>query len=589
MNRNHKILCTLTVFTLLISALLVQPLPVLAALGITRVQPNVVSGLSQVDLVVTGTDFEDGAVVIVENFGALATSYVSASVLTAVLPPGIDPGDYTVTVVNPDSTSASLPNGLRVLAPTATSAPPQPTSPVVSRPVIVVASYTAGNTTITPGKPYDLVIKINNAGGAVATNIVAVFAPGDFVPTKTGGVQAVSELGPGETQRLSQPVTASYDVIGKSFATIVLTVSYTDPGGFSFSETFNLNLPVTPPAPGAFFTPTPTPTLTPMPLSRPQLVITGYQTGDNILQPGTMFELIVELQNKGNANAHQVSMIIGGGSSAPGVPVQTPGAGGVSGGSADLGNFAPVGSSNVQFLGDVQAEQGMQASAALIVNANTAPGAYPLKISFTYTDDKSNLYTDDQVVTLLVYSLPQLEVNFYRDPGPLFTGQPNVLPLQVVNIGRKSAVLGTMKVSGEGAQFSNSEVLVGPLDVGGYYTLDATAIPDLPGPLRLDISISYSDDFGQTRVFTDTLDVQVEEMMSPEGMPGEGGIEGGGEPFPPAQPETFLQKIWRFVLGLLGLNSGAPSEQPLPGELPPGEFPPGGEVPVPVQGAGPKG
>lgn len=578
----HKIRTVFTHLALLILLLGTSLLPVTPAyaqLGIISVQPNTVSGLTPVDLVITGADFVEGASVVVEGFGALETTFVSNTVLRATLPAGIDPGTYTITVINPDSSSASLADALRVLAPTATpTTPAQPSATPATRPVVVVSSYTVGKEPLTPGKQYTLVVKLSNSGGQTAQNIVTVFTPGDLVPRETGGVVAMENLGPGEGHKISQPVTASFDLFGKTYATVVMTVSYTDLSGTAFTETFNLTIPVVPARPGAFNTATPTPTLTPVPPKRPQLVITRYTTDLGTLQPGTQFTLAIQLQNKGNADAHQVSMIIGGGSGSGSSSQGTPVPGGVSGGSGDLGNFAPVSSSNVQFLGDVSQGQAMDASAMLIVNATANPGAFPLKISFTYADEKGNYYTDDQVVTMLVYALPQVAVNYYRPPDPLFVGQPGVLPLQVVNIGRKSTVLGNMTVTGQG-QFSNNEALVGPLDIGGYYTLDTTVIPEQPGPLQVQVSIDYLDDFSQPRVISSTLSVDVMEAP-PTPMLGEGGIEGGGAP-PPTQSQTFWQKAWRFILGMLGLNSGETTPAGSPGELPPGEIPPGKSVPFP--------
>jgi hypothetical protein len=80
------------------------------------------------------------------------------------------------------------------------------------------------------------------------------------------------------------------------------------------------------------------------------------------------------------------------------------------------------------------------------------------------------------------------------------------------------------------------------------------------------------------------------EPVTPEpGAPGMNGIPGeGGSPM---GPETVVQKIWRFVRGLIGLDSG----QTAPGgggEMPPVEAPtegvPGGK-PAPVPVPGPKG
>jgi hypothetical protein len=205
-----------------------------------------------------------------------------------------------------------------------------------------------------------------------------------------------------------------------------------------------------------------------------------------------------------------------------------------------------------------------------------------MKISFSYSDDKNNTYTDDQVITLLVYSPPQVEVNFYRDPGPLYAGQPNQLPLQIVNLGRKPTVLGNMKVSSPTGQLSNNTTLVGALDAGGYFTLDATYIPDTPGSQTLQVNIEYTDDFNQAQVITRTIQMEIQESPG-VGPGGEGGLPQDGGSIPPApvqQPETFLQKVARFLRGLVGLDSSQPTPQP--GSIPPGEVPPGEGVPGPV-------
>jgi hypothetical protein len=113
-------------------------------------------------------------------------------------------------------------------------------------------------------------------------------------------------------------------------------------------------------------------------------------------------------------------------------------------------------------------------------------------------------------------------------------------------------VLGNMKVTAEGAEFSNNVILVGNLDVGMYFTLDATMIPSVAGPLDLLVTIDYTDDFNQSQVISQTLTVDVQEMLLPEP-----GMEGGeGTPITTElPPETLWQKVLRFFKGLLGLGS----------------------------------
>jgi len=159
-------------------------------------------------------------------------------------------------------------------------------------------------------------------------------------------------------------------------------------------------------------------------------------------------------------------------------------------------------------------------------------GAYPLKITFAYSDEKGKVYNDDQVVTLLVYTVPKIDVNFYRPPDPLFAGSPACCHCRW-STGTQDTILGNMEVTAQGAQFSNNVILVGALPVGGYYTLDATITPEQPGPLELLVTIDYTDDFSQLQVITRTLTVDVMEMVMPEPLPGEGGMEGGGGGCPP--------------------------------------------------------
>ena len=450
-----------------------------------------------------------------------------------------------------------------------------------SRPIIVVQSYSINVDTLQPGMDFTLKIRIGNAGQETASNVVIMFTPGEIVPRQTGGIIAVPEIPVGEKANLTQPLTASWDIWGKSFASLTMQANYQGLDGTTYTEQFVLTFPVY--TPGVNFTatptitPTPAPTATPTagPVLRPQLVINSYKTDLQILQPGLQFTLEMEVQNVGNADAKRVVMIVGGGTASAGEVSGTPNPGGTSGGSGEFTNFAPIGSSNVQSMGDLPISALMTAHQVLIVNVTTNPGAYPMKISFVYVDEQGRAFVDDQVITLLVYSLPNVSVEFYQPPQPFFVGQPGMLPLQIINMGRKSAVLGNMRVTAEGAEFTNNVILIGNLDPGGYFPLDATIIPSAPGPLDLNITVEYTDDFNQQQRIDQVITIQVlESAPGPEGPGGPtapGDSVSPGEPgnIPVQPPETFWQKMWRFILGLLGLDSGQSTSS-------------GGEISVPA-------
>lgn len=519
-------------------------------------QPSTVSNGVATNVVVYGAnvDWPEGTLVVLDGVGALSTSRVSNTVLTVVVPAGIAPGTYGMSVINANS---EVPPIVKANVLTVTGATSTPAATAFVRPLLTVQSYGASSATITPGTDLDFEMTFLNSGQSGATNIVVTFPVGDFTPRVTGGVRSVRNLGPGESEKVYQPLTANKSMAGNSTASLVVSVAYTDANGQSYTETFTLSFPVTPPSSGGVSaTSTPTPTPTQRVVLRPQLLITAYATDVELLVPGTRFTLLLSIQNLGAADARRITMIAGGGtagggSGGDGTPT---GPGGVSGSGGDFSKFAPIDSSNVQSLGDLAVGETFSAEQTFVVNATTTAGAYPMEFSFIYTAENGS-YTDDQVITLLVYELPQVDMSLYRDPGPFFQFQPNLLPVQIVNLGRKTSVLGNMRVtaSSGGVTFANNIILVGNLDPGGFFTLDATVIPELPGPLELQITVDYTDDFNQQRTITDTVTVEVIESIPVD--PGDGGGEGPIEP-PPPEPETFWDKVLRFIRGLFGLDSG---------------------------------
>lgn len=465
--------------------------------------------------------------------------------------------------------------------PTETSVPTQGSL----RPVVVIESYSANPKQIPSGGSFVLEIHLANHGQTRAHNLVVTFSSADFLPQKTGGVLAVSELEPGESKKVKQSFIANSTLAGLSYATLQATVNYVDESGLAFTETFTMTLNLKQPTySGVGATATPTPTGTP--IARAQLVISGYKTDVEMLKPGTQFTLALQVYNSGTELARRVVMVAGGADVSPGQPggEGTPGAPGVTASGGDFTNFSPLGVSNVQSLGDLAPGDSLSAQQPLIVNVSANPGAYSFKISFAYYDPQGNLQIDDQVITLLVHQPPIVDINFYRDPGPIFAGQPNVLPLQIVNLGRKSAVLGAFRVTAENAFVENGSVQVGALETGGYYPLDAMLTPNQPGSLELQVTVDYTDDFNQSQTITMTIPLEVLEAQvidpgfEPGGEPGmgPGGEPGTGEP-QPGEQETFWQAAMRFLRGLIGLDSGRPSvvdAAPLGGEpLEPGPLP----------------
>ncbi len=551
---------------------IMMPFPALvhaqAGASVTSVTPDTIFSDVATIITVDGSGFDSGSRISLDGTEVPGTFFVSTSQLQVAVPAGISVGSHIITVssagvVASDSVSLNVTPPADPL-PTATTAP----APVV-RPQIGVEIYRTKPQPVQYGQDFKLTVKLRNEGQAQAFNVQATFTSTDYLPTKNGGVEIVGDLLAGNSVSLEQPMVVGNYVYG--FVSVEMNLSYNDASGTAYTEKFTLNIESI--GGGGVSAATATPTG----VKSSQLVITSYATSVDPLQPGEQFTLTMTVQNTGNVGAQRVTMIVGGGSSSGGGSTDgTPQApGGVSGGGGEFTNFAPVGASNVQTLGDLPERGAVQARQDLIVNVSTNPGAYPMKVTFSYLNDKGEVVNDEQVITLLVYSLPTLDISFYRPPDPFFVGQPGALPIQVVNLGRRLAVLGTMRIESGSGMIENGTSLVGSLDAGGYFTLDALVFPEQPGTMSLDITIDYTDDFNQPRTLTRKLEIEVMEgFEEPIIEPG----PDGGEGMPVPVEESAFQKIWRFILGLLGLDSAPPSnndpgiapgiEEPLP--IPPG-------------------
>lgn len=514
-------------------------------------------------ITVSGTLFDNSAAILLDG-SALVTNFLNAQTLTATVPAGIATGPHAIAVSMTSGTitgpALNITSPPTPIPPTATSAP----APVV-RPQIGVQSYRTKPAEVQYGQDFKLSVKLKNKGGAAAFNVQVSFTSSSFLPLKNGGVNIVGDLGADQAIELDQSMTASSYVYG--LVSVDMNLSYSDANGTAYTEKFTLNLQASGGGGGSYVTSTPTG------VKSSQLVITSYAASLDPLQPGEQFNLAMTVQNTGNARAQRVTMIVGGGSG--GTSSLTPQPGGVSGGSGEFTNFAPVGASNVQTLGDLGAGESIQVKQDLIVNVSTNPGAYPMKVTFSYLNDKGEIINDDQVITLLVYSLPTVDVSFYRPPDPFYVGQHSALPIQVVNLGKRLSVLGTLKVTSQNGTIENGTGLVGSLDAGGYFTLDAMITPEESGKMNLDITIDYTDDFNQPRTITRKLEIEVTEgSIEPTPDPSLGG-GGGAEGVPIPVEETTLQKVWRFILGVFGLDSAPPSNSNP-------EIAPGPEQPIPA-------
>ena len=112
---------------------------------VTDVDPTGAPNDLDTPMVITGTGFSaelSGTLVITQPtvyLGAVSledVGWVSSATLTATVPWGLDPGVYTLTVVNPDTQSGSLPDAFTVATILRMMLDPEARVPTVQSPVV---------------------------------------------------------------------------------------------------------------------------------------------------------------------------------------------------------------------------------------------------------------------------------------------------------------------------------------------------------------------------------------------------------------------------------------------------------------------
>ncbi len=447
-------------------------------------------------------------------------------------------------------------NPLPPSAPSLADATATPTArPSYERPLINMTSSTYDPSKAYVGGKFVLTTIFKNSGQKTAYNIVLTFTSNDLQSQGNGGVQVIPTLDPDQDATMVQTFLIKSSM--STYQTSVgVALEYKDADGKSYTQTFSsavsvywLTLNTS--------TPTITPSPTATPYIRPQVVVTSYLTDVEALRPGATFNLVLRLENLGVFAARNVSVTIGSSSSGGTTTTST--------------NFLPVGSSNVRVIGNLDPKQVMELKQTFVVNSSTSPGVYPVTLDFTYRDPNNTAYSEQQIISLLVYLIPSIDVSFYTEVAAQSVGKKSSLPLQIVNLGSSSVLLGQVDVSAENATLANNSLFVGTLDAGSNFTMDVDFTPLKAGDLPIKIKVSYMDNFKNPQSITKSLTVNASGTAA--GTPGAtGGTQGTPQPgstpgagtsgqTAAATGETWLQVVLRVVRGLIGFDS-APEFNP---------------------------
>ncbi|MBZ0275174.1 MAG: hypothetical protein K8I60_03465, partial [Anaerolineae bacterium] len=269
-----------------------DPTPV-PPITVSRSEPTRITGGQQVTLSVFGTNFTNASVVRLVGVGLIATTFVNATALTAVIPANVPAGEYAVEVSDPQRGTAGSPNTLVVIiipTPVFTTVP-VPTvmpTPVPGTPALLVRSYTANPSTIQPGQSTTLTVEIVNIGNKIAQSVSLQVDPsGAFSPANGQITLTLPNIAAGGSYTASLTVTAKTGTnAGPNVVT--LNMAYRDELAAAYTSTaaIPVNIRVTPEA--------------------SQLTLSRYMVNPNPVRPGQPVTVTVLLTNSGNKTASQV-------------------------------------------------------------------------------------------------------------------------------------------------------------------------------------------------------------------------------------------------------------------------------------------
>jgi len=400
---------------------------------------------------------------------------------------------------------------------------------------IVVDAYTIDPAPADPGGTVIVQMTVANLGSTPANQVAVRVNSGDGVllPNGRGDTFSVGDLAPGERLPLRIPLLLSADAdAGPQVQS--LTFSYVQNGE---SQTSNASLTVS---------------VAEVQTLRPLLLLTEYDTGEEVLTPGMRFTLAMTLQNAGDAPARTTTVTFGTVQSEGGGDNGNPnnGPSGGSGSTTPSTVFAPLGTAGLVYVGDLAAGSSASTEQSFIVSGGVSSGIYSLPVTLQYllTDGTSRQETLN--LSLIVLVPPRLRFN---PPNPLpetaNMGEPLPVSLEVQNVGRNALELTGASFSATNAEIlDGSELPLESLESDDSTNLSAVLMPLAEGPVEITMTLNFSDGLGQPESITQTYTLEAVMPPPPIDVPMD-------EPPVVVEPEPEPDWFGRLLMALLGLGS----------------------------------
>ncbi len=207
-------------------------------------------------------------------------------------------------------------------------------------------------------------------------------------------------------------------------------------------------------------------------------------------------------------------------------------------GSNNLFPFSPLNSSNINTYLKLPSGSGINSIYSFSVSPDADSGAYNLILTINYEDKDGNRYETTASIGVTILRKPLISIFNLVYPDEVKEGENFVISCDIGNTGN-FPVKGIV-VFLKGLPIKGGDYYIGTLDVGNFDTYEFEGNIKEPGTYEGEIVIQYVDDSNEIHKERKPLKItvvkkQIEEEKEEEKL-------------------TFWQKIWRFILSLLGLG-----------------------------------
>ncbi len=238
-----------------------------------------------------------------------------------------------------------------------------------------------------------------------------------------------------------------------------------------------------------------------MTASVPNVIVSGYDYGQEKISAGTAFDLSLEFKNTSAVKTvENIVMTI------------------------DPGTALAITSSSNSFHFASLAAGGSQTQTVnlqALPDAPSAPAKVAVKFSYEYIDgNERRTVTQEQTVSLPVYQLDRFEITQDMSYIDSWQYQESFLTLNYINKGKGTVYNVSAELQGDIPAMSKTQN-IGNVEAGRSGTIDFIITPELAGENTCKVVVTYEDDAMQVMTKEFDFDVFVNEMFVPEIMPEE--------------------------------------------------------------------